>query len=169
MYARVWAHWNHSFNTGLSYLGLDSCFHILSFSGLTKGVAKVRWLLEGRYSSFLSALRIHQLTFHGGWNCWWLWHHLSTDMAGNVPFLMSEAECGWEPEENFVFHKWNSMKGSSKWFRIYFKEWKRTREMFNSKISKNANNLSFCFHLGSLLCKRNCSLVFVLCCLKNNV
>ena len=67
-------------------------------------------------------------------------------MAGNVPFLMSEAECGWEPEENFVLHKWNSMKGSSKWFRIYFKEWKRTREMFNSKISKNANNLSFCFH-----------------------
>ena len=108
--------------------------------------------------SFLSSFWAHQLTFHGGWNCWWLWHHLSTDMAGNVPFLMSEAECGWEPEENFVLHKWNSMKGSSKWFRIYFKEWKRTREMFNSKISKNANNLSFCFHLGSLLCKRNCSL-----------
>ena len=71
--------------------------------------------------------------------------------------------------KDFVLYQWNSMKGSSKWFKIYFKEWKRTREMFKGNINKNANNLSFCFHLGSLLCNRNYSLVLVLCCLENNV
>ena len=37
--------------------------------------------------SFLSSLRAHQLTILGDDNCWWLWHPLFTDMAGNIPFL----------------------------------------------------------------------------------
>ena len=44
-----------------------------------------RWQI---FFSFLSSLRAHQLTFHGGWNCWWLWHPLFTDVAGNIPFLL---------------------------------------------------------------------------------
>ena len=39
--------------------------------------------------SFLSSLRVHQLTFRGVCYCWWLWHPLLTDMAGNIPFLRS--------------------------------------------------------------------------------
>ena len=37
--ARVWAHWNHSFQMHLTYLEPVSCFHILSLlsSGLTTG------------------------------------------------------------------------------------------------------------------------------------
>ena len=37
--------------------------------------------------SFLSSLKAHQPTTHEGCNCWWLWHLLFTDMAGNSPFL----------------------------------------------------------------------------------
>ena len=37
--------------------------------------------------SFLSSLKAHQLTIHGGCNHWWLWHPLFTDMARNIPFL----------------------------------------------------------------------------------
>ena len=46
---------------GTSFL----CFHILSF------------------------LRVHQftITIHVDCNCWWLWHPLFTDKAGNIPFL----------------------------------------------------------------------------------
>ena len=47
--------------SGTSFL----CFHILSF------------------------LRVHQftVTIHVDCNCWWLWHPLFTDKAGNIPFL----------------------------------------------------------------------------------
>ena len=47
--ARVWAHWNHSLDMHLSYLGPVSCFHILSFffSGLNLGsgysLVAARW------------------------------------------------------------------------------------------------------------------------------
>ena len=46
---------------GTSFL----CFHILSF------------------------LRVHHftITIHVDCNCWWLWHPLFTDKAGNIPFL----------------------------------------------------------------------------------
>ena len=40
--------------------------------------------------SFLGSLKAHQLTILGGCNCCWLWHPLSTDMAGNIPFLSTE-------------------------------------------------------------------------------
>ena len=40
----------------------------------------------------LSPLRVHQLTTAGsGCNHWWLWHHLFTDTAGNIPFLSSSS------------------------------------------------------------------------------
>ena len=50
------------------------------------------WLQsDGQYRAgilpFLSSLRGHQLTIHGGCGHWWLWQPLSTDMAGNIPFL----------------------------------------------------------------------------------
>ena len=40
------------------------------------------------YFHILSFLRAHWLTLEG-WNCWGLWHPLFTDMAGNIPFLIS--------------------------------------------------------------------------------
>ena len=43
--ARVWAHWNHSFDLHLSYLGPVSC--AFTSWGFTTGVAAVRWLLDG--------------------------------------------------------------------------------------------------------------------------
>ena len=36
--------------------------------------------------SFLSSLRAHQLTIHGGCNRWWQWHPLF-GTAANIPFL----------------------------------------------------------------------------------
>lgn len=62
--------------------------------------------------------------------------------------FMSEAEIGWKPEEKTL-----SSTNGTQWKEVpndlnfYFKEWKRTREMFKSNINKNVNNLSFCFRL----------------------
>ena len=39
------------------------------------------------YFHILSFLGIHQLTIPGGCNCWWLWHALFIDVAGNVLFF----------------------------------------------------------------------------------
>ena len=79
---RVWAHWNHSFLTHLSYLGPLSCvftawvppglptepFRALYREWLQSVAA--RWKV---FFSFLSFLRTHQLTLEGC-NHWWLWH-----------------------------------------------------------------------------------------------
>ena len=71
--ARIWAHWNHPFDTHLSYLGPVSCFHILSFlsSGLSGGTGcslRAGILL---LSEFPQSSPAHHC---GGCNCWWLWH-----------------------------------------------------------------------------------------------
>ena len=56
------------------------------------GVAVVWWLLDGRHSLLpsgvpsRSSLWAHQFSNECGCNGWWLWHPLSTDMAGNIPF-----------------------------------------------------------------------------------
>ena len=87
--ARVWVHRRHSFDMHLSSLGPVTCvFHILSFPRTHHR----EWLQsDGCWMagilSFLNSPRTHQLTIHGGCNCWWLWHPLSTDGAGNIPFL----------------------------------------------------------------------------------
>ena len=89
--ARVWTHWNHSFDMHLSQLGPVSCvFTSWVPSGLTVGsgcsLRAARWQVF--FVSFLSPLRAHQLTVWGGCNRWWLWHPLFTDTAGNIPFLL---------------------------------------------------------------------------------
>ena len=71
--ARVWAHWNQSFDMHHSYLGPVSCFFTSWVSlGLTIGsgcsLMAARWQV---FFSFLSSLRVHQLTLEGC-NCWWL-------------------------------------------------------------------------------------------------
>ena len=81
---KIWAHWNHSFDMYLSYLGASLlCFLILSL------------------------LRVHRCRAHhwGGYNvmAWWRQHPLFTDMAGNIfhlqlgcfilPFLLPPSPC----------------------------------------------------------------------------
>ena len=89
------------------------CFHILSFLGAHPR----EWLQsDGCWMagvlSFLSSLRAHQLPVSGGYNCWWLWHPLFTDMAGNIPFLICQLVillfqathvflCWWAWHKNF--------------------------------------------------------------------
>ena len=85
------SHWNHSFDKYLSSLGRVSCvFTSWVSSGSPWGVAAVWRLLDGRYSLFPSwvpsGLTSSPLE---GCNCWWLWHPLFADMAGNVLFLIS--------------------------------------------------------------------------------
>ena len=49
--ARVWAHWNHSFDLHLSHLGPVSCFSYPKFpQDSLSGVAAAWSLLDGRYS-----------------------------------------------------------------------------------------------------------------------
>lgn len=57
------ATWHHFFDMHFSSGARNLCFYILS------------------------SLRTHQLTFGGGCSRWWPWHPLSTDKAGNIPFL----------------------------------------------------------------------------------
>jgi len=85
--ARVWAHWSHSLDVHLSYLGSESCVFSSSVSsGCTFGGSYS--LMAARCLAFLvSFLNSLRLTVKGGCNCWWLWHSLFTDMAGNILFL----------------------------------------------------------------------------------
>ena len=68
------AHWNHFFDTYLSYLGPVSVFSKYPEfpQGSPYAVAADWWLLDGGILSFLSSLRAHQLTIHRGYNCQWL-------------------------------------------------------------------------------------------------
>ena len=83
--AKVWAHWNHSFDMHLTYLGRILDFHLLSFlrtqgkEGLQSDdcwMAGILFIPEFPQGSWLKDC-------HG----WWLWHPLFTDLAGNIPFL----------------------------------------------------------------------------------
>ena len=65
--ARVWAHWNHSFDMHLSYLGPGSCVF-------------TSWV-----SSELSVVC----------NQWWLWQPLFTDMTGNILRLTPRVASNW--------------------------------------------------------------------------
>ena len=81
---KVWAHWNHSFDMPLSYLGPLLGFPSWVSSGCTFESGCSGWLLDGGCPfSILSSLRAHGW---GGFNVmiWWLWHPLFTDMAGNI-------------------------------------------------------------------------------------
>ena len=73
--ARVWAHWNHSFDLHFSYLGPVSwVFTSWVSSGLTVGSGYR--LMAARCQvcfSCLSSLRAHKLSIHGGCSHWWLW------------------------------------------------------------------------------------------------
>ena len=67
--AKLWAHWNHSFDGHLSFLGPVSCiFTSWVSSGWTLGsgcsVMAATW--QVCLVSFLSFLRAHQLTLGGG-------------------------------------------------------------------------------------------------------
>ena len=54
-------------------------------SGCTLRVAVIWWLVDDRYSLFLPEFPHGSLlTIGGDCNCWWLWHPLFTDTAGNV-------------------------------------------------------------------------------------
>ena len=92
--ARVWAHWNHSFDMHLSYLGPVSCvFSSWVSSGCTFGDGCSGWLLDGLGSGQPICLHpeFPQGSLSGG-GCnvmaWWLQHPLFTDMAGNILVLM---------------------------------------------------------------------------------
>ena len=50
------------------------------------GVAAVQCLLYGG-NSFLPELSQGSLPHVGGLQCWWLWHPMFSNMAGNIPFL----------------------------------------------------------------------------------
>ena len=71
--AGIWAHWNHSFDTHLSYLGPVSCFHILSFlsSGLTVGIGCSLGAGILLLPKFPQSSPAHHC---GGCSRWWLWH-----------------------------------------------------------------------------------------------
>ena len=61
--ARVWSHWNHSFDMHLSFWEPGSCFHIITFLKFRCG----EWLQSDSCEmsgtlSFLNSLRAHQLT-----------------------------------------------------------------------------------------------------------
>ena len=93
--ARAWAHWDHSFDIHLSYLGPVSCvFTSWVSTGLTLGsgcsLMAARW--QAFFVSFLSSFRAHPLTLHGC-SHWWLWYPLFTDMAGKIPFFNHFASC----------------------------------------------------------------------------
>ena len=77
--ARVWAHWNPSFDMHLSYLGPEFCvFTSWVPQGSLQVLAAVWWLLSGGCqiagALLTDCLQAHQLTNHGCCNCWWLWH-----------------------------------------------------------------------------------------------
>ena len=86
--ARVWTHWNHSFDMHFSYLGPVFCVFtswVPSELTMESGcrLRASRWWV---FFSFLRSLRVHQLTIlvtaiAGNW------HLLFTDLAGNIPFL----------------------------------------------------------------------------------
>ena len=85
--ACFWDHWNLSFDMH-SDLGPVSCFHLCAVLRAHHG----EWLqsdggCRAGVLSFLTSLRAHQLTIHGGSNCWWFWHSLFADSAGNMPLL----------------------------------------------------------------------------------
>ena len=83
--ARVWVHWNHSFDMHLSSQGPASCiFSSWVSSGLTIGSGCS--LMAARWQVLFPSWVPSGLTLEGC-NCWWLWHPLFTDMAGNIPFL----------------------------------------------------------------------------------
>ena len=71
----------------LSYLGPVSCVFISWVSSgciVESGCSLMaaRWQV---FFSFLSFFRAHW--FGSGWNHWWLWHPLFTDMSGRILFL----------------------------------------------------------------------------------
>ena len=91
--ARVWAHWNHSFDRHLSSLGPIS--HVVTSwvsSGLPVGngcsLMAARWQVF--FPSWVSSGVASSMS-GSGCNCWWLWHPLFTDVAGNIPFLTYDA------------------------------------------------------------------------------
>ena len=63
------------------------------------------WLNNNKMAgilSFLSSLKAHQLTIADSCNCWWLWHPLFTDTAGNIPFLIFHP-CNCIPFHNCIY------------------------------------------------------------------
>ena len=63
--ARVWVHWNHSFDTCLSFQGPVSCFHLPKF--LRAHHREWFSLMAARpevFFSFLNALRAQEFTWH---------------------------------------------------------------------------------------------------------
>ena len=90
---RVWTHWNHSFDTHLSYSGLVSC--AFTSSGLTVrsgcGLMAARWQVfcflpefpQGSPAHPWRWLHIHiLLSFH-----FFFFFFFFTDTAGNILFL----------------------------------------------------------------------------------
>ena len=86
--ARVWAHWNHSFDMHLSYLGPVSCsFPSWVLSGCTIGDGNSGWGLgEGVLSPSWVPSELTVGCGGGGLAvvAWWLQHPLFTDLAGNI-------------------------------------------------------------------------------------
>jgi len=39
---------------------------------------------------YFQVYSVYLLTFCGGYNHWWLWQRLFTDMAGSIPFIYSK-------------------------------------------------------------------------------
>lgn len=86
---RVWVHWK-SF-IFIHTLAISGPYPVFSYSWISLGLAvklAAIWLLDGRYFFSLAGFP-RRLTSPAvvAAIAWWLWHHLFTDMAGNIPFL----------------------------------------------------------------------------------
>ena len=86
VWARVWDHWNHSFNMYLSYLGVSMlCFLIPSLLWVHHWDSFSCRLLDGGhpwwcfYSEFPQGASMGMAAM-----AWYLQHHLLTDMTSNI-------------------------------------------------------------------------------------
>ena len=78
--ASLWAHWIHSFHMHLSSLGpipflcSPPFLHCPSSAAITLGGGSILWIIV--LGALISHLEVR--------NCWWLWHSLFINMAGDI-------------------------------------------------------------------------------------
>ena len=99
--ARVWVHWNHSFDMHLSYLGPVSC----SFPSWVPPRCTTG---DGTVAESLAALGFHpefpQVHFQGkSWlTDWWPQHPLVDDMAGHIFHSQGTGIGWWDPSTDLL-------------------------------------------------------------------